>query len=362
MSPLPSGPGSPRLDTSPPTETPEVATPSARTNQDPGIPNIDVGGYEGDSSKYQSGMTVSTSQRANQDEHEPSLDWSSPVSQQQRDLARMLGQSSAKILHRPSSPDNQVEAEPGSPAVSDIAKRLEDLRDFGGDGEGERRERSEEAGPSDASSRGKSSSRPGLIGRDSEQTIRIDGRSIPDTNLSPSGEAIQTIPLTAPHDDPSQASDPVPQANGSIPPSPKSQAQKAFVSDPSSPETKHHSTMSHKESHPAAYKASLPQLLEEEGSEKAASIFTNKEPFVSAETKREPPKDNASLKPSDQPSRFSPGRNRLNSELSEDAQRYDVGARQRAEALRLKAVWEEKGHLTAPKQSPNDVHRRLKAM
>lgn len=346
-------------------EAPEVATPSGRENQDPQIPNIDLGGYEGDTSKYQSGMTVSISQRADQVEQEPSVNWSSPVSQQQRDLARMLGQSSAKIMHRPSSPDSEADTERTSRAVSDVAQKLANSR-LDGDGEAERKDALSNDTSSAASPNAKGTADSGLIASDAEQTMRIGGRSFPDSNLSPSGEALQTIPLTASLDGLSKTIKNAIQITGMPPSSPTSQVEaKTPISGSSTSEAKSQPSLSHRENTTTSFKASLPQLVEEDAHEPGATLFTNTEPFNASESsnpRRPAFTATATLKPADQPLRTLSARERLNSAASEDLHRYDVDARQQSEALRMKAVWAEKQHLTAPKQPPNDVHRRLKAM
>jgi hypothetical protein len=53
---------------------------------------------------------------------------------------------------------------------------------------------------------------------------------------------------------------------------------------------------------------------------------------------------------------------RVGSETSDEMHRYDVSAREREEAARMRKVWMEKGHLTAPKGTPHEVRRRVKAM
>lgn len=274
----------------------------------------------------------------------------------------MLGQSSAKMIHRPSSPDSEEETQAPSPALSDVTKRLAHLSDLGGDVEEPQKDDSWNAMPSDVARAEADSRDSGLIGSEDEQKIRIGGQTMPDRNLSPSGEALQTIPLTAPLDNSPQASKGTSQNPDPVPSSPTSQPHlRTSVAGPSSDSRTQ--LLPHKESNPPPFKASLPLLVEEETNEAGTPIFANTRPFDTSEGLTRQRSDyTANLRPTEKPSQTVSARHRLDSEASEDARRYDVDARQRSEALRMAAVWREKGHLTAPKQPPADVHRRLKAM
>jgi hypothetical protein len=128
-----------------------------------------------------------------------------------------------------------------------------------------------------------------------------------------------------------------------------------------------HTSLPYKENNPPAYKASLPQLTEDVN-ETSNSIFTNTKPFDNnATTTTDSPRARTTFAARDGPIQRVTGgsvsRDRAGgSETSDEMQRYDVSAREREEATRMREVWEQKGHLTAPKQSPHEVRRRVKAM
>lgn len=248
------------------TETSGTATPfpgpvpAPQDNQDPGIPNIELGGYESDRARYQSGMTVSSSQRADQVEHAIPPNWASPAAHEQRDLARLLGQSKARLI------------EP---------------LEVTGEGEGEGRVNGDVRGA-----------------RGSEST---EAGQRPSTNVNaPQGDA--------------------------EPPSPRH----GSTTLPDGPTTTEPST------------GIFPPKPLEPGTEPLRPRTT----FAA----RDGPIQRVTAGTS------TSGAHRAPSDTSDDMQRYDVPAREKAEARRLRTVWEEKGHLTAPKQAPGDVRRRLKAM
>lgn len=305
-------------DFTPPSRESGTGTPYAPNNQDPGIPNIEL---EDDphAARYQSGMTVSSARRAEKRGMETPPDWSSPAAHQQRDLARLLGQSSARLLE-PSGGRRDGEEEEESAQM---------------------REEGEKPTPRPGSER------TGSLDSPEEQSIPRQGGE--GTNPSSS------VPEEQPASKPSPAERP---ENSQTP----------------------HTSLSYRETNPSTYNPSLPRLTED-ANESAHSIFTNTQPFHSKTTEPSTARPRTTFAAREGPIQRvtggsvssvrggtgtgtdgGGGRERHGSETSDELQRYDVSARAREEAARMRRVWEAKGHLTAPKGSPHEVRRRVKAM
>lgn len=301
--------------TPPSREMSGTGTPFAPNNQDPGIPNIAGATYEEDKARYQSGITVSSAQRHDQTEQETPPNWSSPAAHQQRDLARLLGQSSARLLEVPRAREDEEEE-----------KEKEE-------------ERTRPPGP------------------ESERTVRTGEQAAFERDSSPPRDPMgQAIPH-----DVERAASPltIPPESTDIP-VPSQPPQRPLADGPQ--QTTPHTSLPYRENNPPAFKASLPQVTEDVN-ETSNSIFTNTQPF---ENSTESPRARTTFAAREGPIQRVTGgsvsRDRVGSETSDEMQRYDVSAREREEATRMRKVWEQKGYLTAPKQSPHEVRRRVKAM
>ncbi|KAJ9116828.1 hypothetical protein QFC24_006633 [Naganishia onofrii] len=334
-------------DMASPAETPRVSTPGTGRNQDPEIPNIDFAQFSKNRASYQSGMKVSSSRREDELDAEKPQTWGSDAAYQQRDLARLLGQSSAKVMKRiPSHSINHSDAETETDdgaksaiSVATVQQGMADLSGLGGDGaESSKKDVPERPRSTDLEHGSESDD------SQSDQVIPAEGGTTQEIPTS-QDDAVQIIPYLEPED---RQTTSIPEPESSV--LPESEAEAPF-------------SPAYRISHPPTFRATLSELQEEHlGDSPARShenpASTQPSPKQASHRNFTAPQDR-SVRRVDE---LRHARPRLDSEVSEDPYRIDVSARERAEALRLKEVWEQKGHLTAPKPLPGDARRRAKAM
>ncbi|KAJ9101894.1 hypothetical protein QFC21_003234 [Naganishia friedmannii] len=334
-------------DVASPAETSRAPTPGTGRNQDPKIPNIDYAQFSKNRASYQSGMKVSSSRREDELDAEKPQTWGSDAAYQQRDLARLLGQSSAKVMKRSPSQgtkhsDMETETEDGgmsSPSVATVQQGMADLSGLGGRGaespkeaESPREDVPERPRSTDLEHGSESSQSEG----DEAAPAHGEGNKEAEKPSSPEG-AVQAIPYSEPEEQQTTA---IPETN-----------------------TATHFAPAYRIGQGPTLQATLPPLQEEQSGATPAPL-----PHDSASAKaiRKEPRPQKVARPHNRSVRrvgeLRHPRTRLDSDVSEDPYRIDVTARQRAEALRLKEVWEQKGHLTAPRPLPGDARRRAKAI
>ncbi|KAJ9116854.1 hypothetical protein QFC22_004511 [Naganishia vaughanmartiniae] len=345
-----------------PAETSRPATPRTGRNQDPDIPNIAYAQFSKNRASYQSGMKVSSDRREDELDAAKPQTWGSDAAYEQRDLARLLGQSSAKVMERRSSQtkDSETESQDGrmsAPSVATAQQGMADLSCLGSQraestkGDVPERPRSTDLEHGSESSEW-----------ESDEAVPAEEQRVDEESFSSSNNNVQTRAYTG-SGDPPAASIPKLQTSDSQKLS-QQETQLQDVSDPDiSPDNDAATSFS------PAYRIS-------HGPNDQATLLQSRILFDARETSRtepvsvEPSPNQTSAENSAGPHDRSirrvgalrHPRKRLNSEMSEDPHRIDVDARQKAEALRLKHVWEQRGHLTAPKPLPGDARRRLKAI
>ncbi|KAJ9110428.1 hypothetical protein QFC19_001553 [Naganishia cerealis] len=333
-----------------PTETP-ISTPSLEHNQDPDIPNIEYAQHEKNRASYQSGMHVSS----NEMDQEKLSNWGSAAAYQQRDLARLLGQSSAKTVNRTASPlarhsGTETETEDGgvpAPSEAAIQQAMAGLSGLGDGGEWPSREDLPDTPLSIDLEHGSETDETARPEEERTQNEGFFSKEAVDMTLNDEAGGRESSSIPKPKADIAEASGDqrIPHSEGDAAP-------------PFEP--------SYRIGHIPTFTSTLSQLEEEGPGEMDTTTAANSDAHgdthpieISPRKALEAAHDRAVRRVG---KAHHHTRHRLDSEVSEDPVRFNVTARQQSEALRLKEVWEKNGYLIAPTQSPGDARRRLKAM
>jgi hypothetical protein len=244
--------------------------------------------------------------------------------------------------HSTNHSDVETETDDGARSalsVATVQQGMADLSGLGGDGaESSKKDVPERPRSTDLEHGSESG-----VSR-SDQAIPVEGEATQEISTS-LNDAVQVIPYLEPED---RKTTLIPEPERVL--LPESQPEAPF-------------SPAYRISHPPTVYATLSELKEEHLSDTPARLHgkpasTQPSPKQASPRNFTAPQDR-SVRRVDE---LRHARPRLDSEMSEDPYRIDASVREKAEALRLKEVWEEKGHLTAPKPLPGDARRRAKAM